>query len=72
MSNIVNCRNCGITISEKWFIFKQLVREKRKKNEKGEINNSDILAKLNIVRDCCKKEIITSLPDPGYLESLLE
>jgi DNA-directed RNA polymerase subunit N (RpoN/RPB10) len=59
MAYVLHCRKCGSTISKKWLLFHE------KKNDK---DNSELLKELNITRDCCKTDIITSRADENYYD----
>jgi len=59
MSYILHCRKCGATLSNKWIKFHE---------QKNEIDNTKLLKELNITRNCCKTDIITSMADEKYYE----
>lgn len=62
MAELIICKNCGSTISNKYFTFHDMVKNKKQNNN----DNSDIFKELNITRICCKTFIISSNPDDNY------
>lgn len=57
MSNLIICKQCGSTISSKYFIFHEAIVKN------PNIDRIKLYKKLNITRTCCKTHIMTSLPD---------
>lgn len=63
------CFTCGLPLADKEDLFKYLKNEIIKNNkgdEEKDINCSEILNTLQIINDCCRMHLITSLTFTDY------